>query len=94
MVPDPNFYLEQVQDYFTLESHGHIGLIAVAEEAEGLGVAAALMREADAWAIGRGYAKLTLSVFEDNTRARQLYEHFGFRPDTIRYLKLLDRDER
>lgn len=87
-------YLEQLQDYFTLESHGHIGIIAVAERVEGQGVGAALMGAAEAWARERGYRTLTLSVFQDNTRARAVYEHFGFRPDTIRYLKPLDRAER
>ena len=87
-------YLEQLQDYFTQEAHGHIGIIAVAERVEGQGVGAALMGAAEAWARGRGYRTLTLSVFQDKTRARAVYEHFGFRPDTIRYLKPLDRAER
>jgi GNAT superfamily N-acetyltransferase len=87
-------YLEQFQDYFTLEAHGHIGIIAVSEQVEGQGVGAALMGAADAWARGQGYRKLTLSVFQDNTRERAVYEHFGFRSDTIRYLKPLDRAER
>jgi GNAT superfamily N-acetyltransferase len=82
-------FLEEKQDYFTLERHGHIGIVVVTVAAEGGGVGAALMREAEAWARSRGHGKLTLNVFDGNRRARAIYEHFGFRPDTVRYLKPL-----
>jgi GNAT superfamily N-acetyltransferase len=82
-------FLEEKQDYFTLERHGHIGILVVTREAEGRGVGAALMRGAEEWARSRGHAKLTLNVFDGNRRARTLYEHFGFRPDTVKYLKSL-----
>lgn len=82
-------YLEELQDYFTLERHGHIGIIAVAAAFEGHGAGKALMGASEAWARGRGYRKLTLSVFEHNRRARGVYEHLGFAPDTVRYLKVL-----
>src|SRR4051812_45587591 len=39
-------FLEQHEDYFTLATHGHIGILVVAEAAEGRGVGAALMRAA------------------------------------------------
>jgi GNAT superfamily N-acetyltransferase len=82
-------YLQRVQDYFTLEHHGHVGILAVTDEAEGQGAGKALLQAAEAWARERGYRKLTLSVFEDNHRARRIYERAGFRPDTIKYLKVL-----
>jgi GNAT superfamily N-acetyltransferase len=82
-------FLEEKQDYFTLNAHGHIGILVVTTEAEGRGVGAALMRAAEGWAGARGYETLTLGVFEDNRRARTVYEHFGYRPDTVRYLKRL-----
>ncbi len=82
-------YLQEVQDYFTLERHGHVGIIAVSAEAEGQGAGKGLMNAAERWARERGYRKLTLSVFEDNHRARSMYEHCGFRPDTIKYLKVI-----
>jgi ribosomal protein S18 acetylase RimI-like enzyme len=84
-------FLERHRDYFSLEEYGHIGMIAVAAEAEGLGAGAALMRAAERWARQHGFRRLTLNVFEHNTRARRVYEHFGFVPDTIRYIKTLDR---
>lgn len=85
--PQGFVYLEEVRDYFTLEMHGHIGILAVDAEAEGRGAGRALMGAAEAWARSRGYRKLTLSVFEHNRRARAVYEHVGFAPDTIKYLK-------
>src|ERR687888_1184660 len=42
--------LEELRDYFTLERHGHIGILAVTQEAEGTGAGGALMRAAEAWA--------------------------------------------
>lgn len=82
-------YLEEVGDYFTLERHGHVGIIAVAAAAEGRGAGAMMLSASEDWARARGYRKLTLSVFEDNTRARRVYERAGFAPDTIKYLKVI-----
>jgi GNAT superfamily N-acetyltransferase len=83
-------YLEVVRDYFTQEDHGHIGILAVAEEAEGRGAGTALLAAAEAWARGRGYRRLTLTVFERNARARAIYAHRGFRPETLKYVKVLE----
>jgi GNAT superfamily N-acetyltransferase len=82
-------FLEPAVDYFSGEAHGHLGMIAVTEGAEGRGIGTALMRAAEDWARGRGYAKLTLNVFEGNTRARTMYERFGYNVETIRYTKTL-----
>ncbi|MEN3336490.1 MAG: hypothetical protein V7647_166 [Acidobacteriota bacterium] len=81
--------LEEARDYFTHEWHGHLGILAVAAAAEGTGAGAALIRAAEAWARRRKYPTLTLNVFERNRHARDVYEHLGFQPDTIRYLKQL-----
>jgi GNAT superfamily N-acetyltransferase len=82
-------YLERLHDYFTLEEHGHVGILAVAEAAEGKGAGSALMRAAEAWARERGYRRLTLTVFEGNRRARELYERLGYAAETTRFVKLL-----
>jgi GNAT superfamily N-acetyltransferase len=87
--PSGFVFLEEHEDYFTLATHGHIGILIVAEAAEGHGVGAALMGAAEEWARSRGHATLTLNVFEGNRRARTLYERSGFRPDTIKYRKAL-----
>jgi GNAT superfamily N-acetyltransferase len=82
-------FLERVQDYFTREEHGHVGILAVAEHAEGQGVGGALLRAAEAWARERGYRMLTLNVFEGNRSARAVYEHVGYVAETVRYIKAL-----
>lgn len=81
--------LEELRDYFTLERHGHIGILAVTEEAEGRGAGGALLRAAESWARERGYRTLTLNVFGGNQHARDVYEHAGFAMDTVKYIKVL-----
>jgi GNAT superfamily N-acetyltransferase len=83
-------FLEPAVDYFSGEKHGHVGMVAVTEAAEGQGAGAALMRAAEAWARACGYPRLTLNVFAGNHRARQVYERFGYQVETVRYVKLLD----
>jgi GNAT superfamily N-acetyltransferase len=82
-------YLERMQDYFTLEAHGHVGILVVTEAAAGKGAGSALMRAAEAWAREQGYRKLTLTVFEGNRAARVVYDHLGYAPETLRYVKVL-----
>lgn len=82
-------FLEPAVDYFSGDQHGHIGMIAVTESAEGRGAGAALMRAAEDWARARGYLKLTLNVFEGNRRARGVYERFGYQVETVRYVKTI-----
>ena len=82
-------YLECQLDYFTLEWHGHVGMLVVVEEAEGKGIGSALMRAAEAWAREQGYRKLTLTVFEANRKARALYDHLGYAPEMHRCVKML-----
>lgn len=82
-------YVETVHDYFLGEAHGHIGILAVAASAEGRGAGGALLEAAEAWARRLGYGRLTLNVFERNSRARAVYERRGYRPETMRYVKLL-----
>jgi len=83
-------YLEVLRDYFSGETHGHIGILAVAAAAEGRGAAAALLRAAEDWARAQRFRKLTLNTFEGNLRARRLYEHVDYRLEILRYVKLLE----
>jgi GNAT superfamily N-acetyltransferase len=64
-------------------------MLVVTEGAAGKGVGGALMRAAEAWAREHGYRKLTLTVFEANQAARAVYEHLGYAPETLRYVKIL-----
>ena len=87
-------YLETLRDYFLDEEHGHIGILAVTKEAQGRGAGGALLEAAEEWARGRGYRRLTLHVFERNGRARAVYGHRGYRPESLKYVKLLDDSAR
>ncbi len=76
-------------DYFTAEPHGHVSDLVVAAGAEGRGVGTALMEAAADWSRARGHRLLTLNVFDENRRARALYDRLGYLPDTLRMVKLL-----
>jgi ribosomal protein S18 acetylase RimI-like enzyme len=52
--------------------------IAVGAPWRGRGVGSALMADAIRWAREMGVEKLALSVYPDNTRAREMYQRFGF----------------
>jgi GNAT superfamily N-acetyltransferase len=80
-------FLEPHIDYFSGEEHGHIGMIAVTDVAEGTGTGRALMNAAEDWARERGYLKLTLNVFAGNARARSFYERLGYQVEIVRYTK-------
>lgn len=64
---------------FAAQSLLNIHDLAVVPEFRGQGVGRALLGAAEAVARTRGCIKLSLEVLEDNTRAQQLYESFGFR---------------
>jgi GNAT superfamily N-acetyltransferase len=82
-------YLEALRDFFDRREHGHVSVLAVSRAAEGRGIGGALMRAAEDWARERGYDRLTLNVFEGNARARAVYAHLAYRPETMRYVKFL-----
>jgi GNAT superfamily N-acetyltransferase len=80
-------FLETGRDYFNRREHAHVGILAVAADAEGLGVGRALIAAAEEWTRLRGLGTLTLNVFERNARARRIYERAGFTAETLRYRK-------
>jgi ribosomal protein S18 acetylase RimI-like enzyme len=80
-------YAEPAVDYFTGETYGHLGILAVAAEAEGRGAGRALIETFERWAADSGFRFVTLNVFADNARAVAFYERAGYRPDTLRYVK-------
>ena len=83
-------HLQPGADYYHREPHGHIADLIVAAAGEGRGVGRRLMAAAEEWARARGFGWLTLSVFADNRRARELYTRLGFGEDIIKYVKPLD----
>lgn len=77
------------EDYFTHEPVAHVEVLAVDPGARGRGVARALMEAAESWARAQGFARISLNVWVQNERARGLYEHLGYGPETMHYLKAL-----
>lgn len=74
-------------DYFTGAPLAYIEVLAVAEAAAGRGVARQLMEATERWAAERGYARVELSVFVNNRRARGFYQHLGYREEILRCTK-------
>lgn len=76
-------------DYFSNQPHAHIEVLAVEPRFEGQGLGRALLEQAETWADRQGYGQITLNVFARNERARQVYEHLGYQPETVHYRKSL-----
>lgn len=82
-------HLQAGKDYYLHEPHGHIADLIVAPHGEGRGIGRLLMEKAEDWARSQGFRWLTLSVFAQNLRARELYERLGFGEDMMKYVKEL-----
>ncbi len=82
-------HLQTGTDYYNREEHGHIADVVVAPGCEGRGVGRLLMKRGEEWARSRGYTWLTLSVFAQNLRAREVYERLGYGADIMKYVKEL-----
>ncbi|MEP6924557.1 MAG: GNAT family N-acetyltransferase [Pyrinomonadaceae bacterium] len=83
-------HLQTGNDYYNREKHGHISDIIVVPEGEGRGIGRALMAKGEEWARIQGYRWLTLSVFAQNVRAREVYKRLGYGEDIMKYVKELD----
>ena len=80
-------HVETETDYFTGKKQGRISDLAVAKPYEARGVGLRLLEAAEDWAREQGYDLLSLIVFAGNTRARQLYDTYGFTPEVLKYVK-------
>lgn len=80
-------HLQTQTDYFNGEKHGYISDLAVDPSFEGKGIGRLLLDAAESWSRSMGYRLLTLYVFAGNTRARQIYEKYGFQPEVVKYGK-------
>ncbi len=69
------------------EPSAHLEAITVAKEAEGKGMARALLDAAEEEAERHGAKTMTLHVISTNTRARRFYERSGYDGEMIRYIK-------
>ena len=82
-------HLQTGTDYYIHDKHGHIANVIVAPEGEGRGLGRMLIEKGEEWARSQGYGWLTLSVFAQNTRAREVYERLGYGEDIMKYVKKL-----
>ena len=82
-------HLQTETDYYIGEEHGHIADVVVAREADGQGVASVLIAKGEEWARSQKYRWLTLSVFAQNLRAREIYRRHGYGEDIMKYVKEL-----
>jgi ribosomal protein S18 acetylase RimI-like enzyme len=82
-------FLTTRADYFTGRPFAHVEVLAIEVEAQGSGAARALMEAGEAWGRASGCDGVTLNVFASNQRARGLYEHLGYQPETLHYFKRL-----
>jgi len=57
----------------------HVGSIALLPESRGLGIGKQLLQKAETLAKEASFSKISLTVREDNPKARQLYERIGYR---------------
>ncbi len=82
-------HLQTGNDYYSREQHGHIADVIVAPEGEGRGIGRMLIAKGEEWARSKGYRWLTLSVFAQNLRAREVYKRLGYGEDIMKYVKEL-----
>ncbi|HEY8601178.1 MAG TPA: GNAT family N-acetyltransferase [Thermomicrobiales bacterium] len=82
-------YLHNQRSGLTGEEQGYVSMLSVTREAEGRGVARALLAAAEDWAREQGFRHLALDTFGDNLRARAVYAHLGFAEESLKLVKAL-----
>jgi GNAT superfamily N-acetyltransferase len=82
-------HLQSGKDYYYHEAHGHIADLIVAPEGEGRGIGRVLIEKGEQWARSQGFRWLTVSVFAQNLRAREVYQRLGYGEDIMKYVKEL-----
>jgi len=88
-VPLGFIHMHPGTDFYYQQKHAHISDLVVAPSGEGKGIGVMLMAEAEKWARANDYHLITLSVFAQNARARDMYERLGYGQDIIKYVKQL-----
>lgn len=64
-------------------------LLGIQADAQGKGIASSLLQKAEEWAITKAISRLELTVSEENTPARKLFEKNGYEPEGIRKNSIL-----
>jgi ribosomal protein S18 acetylase RimI-like enzyme len=82
-------HLQLVDDFFGGGLLCHISDLAVSPGYEGRGLAGRLLEHSESFGRQHACIRLTLGVFPGNSRARALYERYGFGVDMLRMGKAL-----
>ena len=77
------------EELLSHEPSAHLEVIVVDERADGQGIGRALVNKAEQVVREQGALTMTLHVFANNTRARQVYERLEYSGELIRYIKYL-----
>lgn len=77
------------QAHWTGEVDAYLGELVTDESCEGLGVARALVRTVESWALEHGLTGVTLETGVRNVRARDFYRRAGFEEEELRLTKRL-----
>ncbi len=75
------------EEFLSHEPSAHLEVLVVTKEAEGKGVAGALLKAAEENAQKHGALSMSLHVIANNKRARGLYQHVGYTEEIIRNIK-------
>ena len=74
-------------DEISGETRGTIPLLAVTDDAQGLGVGKRLIGEAENWIRRNGWRLMHLEVFATNDKARAFYRAMAFQEESINLIK-------
>lgn len=77
------------ETHFTGERQAYIGELAASEAAEGRGAGRALLQACEGWAREQGDRILSLATGAANEHALGFYDHFGYRREDVKLVKLL-----
>jgi len=83
-------YVSMQPEFMSYEPGSHLEVLLVDENATGQGIGQALLKASENEAKKRGAESMTLHVWENNKRARAVYEKNGFNAELLRYIKPLD----
>jgi ribosomal protein S18 acetylase RimI-like enzyme len=72
-----------------LRSHAHISDLYVEAHERRSGIAAALIGEAERYALAHGLTRLTVNVLAGNAGAQTAYQRLGFTPQNVELSKVL-----
>ena len=64
-------------------------ILGVQKNAQNKGIATSLLQKAEEWSAAKGVTRLELTVVEENTAARKLYDKSGYEKEGVRKKSLI-----